>query len=204
MESVTRAVTRIQLVPRAHIDRSFRQGREAVVAQLRARTDDEVIDISVADIDIAHFREGINEICTWVAPNRLPEDYVFFLEFYGGLLIETPDYNLLVDGIGPMVEEWYGFPMGDDGICENGLLAVATLALKKERIGQSVRFFLDLAGTICQDCVIGIDDRGLERADYASILREPYAHTDRWTKLADSFTEWLEQAAATSGTFGYI
>jgi hypothetical protein len=205
MDCVIQVVERIRTIPGAQVDCGLGQGRDAFLAHVH-RLYSKVLDIPLMPDDwyVTEFRQGLSEMQAKVAPNCLPDDYAFFLEYYGGLSIGTSDYDLIVDGIGSMVEEWYGFPMGDDGIYEDGLLAIATLVVQKERSSQRVRFFLDLAGTICQDCVIGIDDRGLERADYASIFQDPYAHTDRWTKLADSFTEWLEQAAATSGTFGYI
>jgi hypothetical protein len=205
MDRVIQAVERIRIIPGAEVDCGLGQGRDALLAHIH-RQYSEVMGVPLMPDDwyVTESRQCFAEMQAEVAPNRLPDDYALFLEYYGGLSIGMSDYDLIVDGIGPMVEEWYGFPFGDDGIYENGLLAIATLVLQKDRSSQRFRFFLDLGGIIRQDSVIGIDDRGLERADYASILQDPHTHPDRWTKLTDSFTEWLEQAATTKGAFGYI
>jgi hypothetical protein len=203
MEAVIQAVEHVRAVPGTLVDCGIGQGENAYLAYVRRQTL-EVLDISPAADDwyVAEFQRGFAEVQAWVGPDALSRDYAFFLEYFAGLVIDRDDYYFAVYGIGLMTEHWYSSVTGDDGLFEEGFLKIGVLAHRKK--ARYVDFFLDLAGTIRQDCVIGINDRGLERADYASILQDPYAHTDRWTKLADSFTEWLEQAAATSGTFGYI
>jgi hypothetical protein len=202
MENVIRAIGRIQLIPGAHVDRNFGQGRDAVVKQHQIRLEKE--QVSFIDEFITESQQAIGELHAWVAPYHLPEDYVFFLEFYGGLQIKTDDYSFFIDGIGPMVEEWYGFIMGDDAYYENGFLAIADLPLlAEERIDQRVTFFLDLAGIIHQGCVIGIPSWKLGELGFPPILQDPHAHAECWVKHADSFTEWLDQVAATGGGLGY-
>jgi hypothetical protein len=203
MNDVIRAVDRIRSLPGTLVDRNFRQGRDAVLAQLNIRTEGEIDDVSVADEYIAHIQEGLAEVHAWVEPYRLPDDYVFFLEFYGGLFIETASSNLLVLGIGPMVEEWYGFIKGDEGAYENGWLLIAGLSLSGERVGQYVDFFMDLAGTLCPYCVIGVTSWGPGGSSRLPVVQNLDAYPTRWTKLADSFTEWLERVAETGGTLGY-
>jgi hypothetical protein len=204
MDKVIRIVSRIQLIHRARVDRNFGQGRDAMFAQLQARFGKACIkDVSDVNNDFASSQKYLDELRTWVAPCRLPEDYVFFLKFCGGLLIKIPPYNCIVAGIGPMTEEWYGFIMGDDALCENGFLLVGTLAFKGEKLGQYVHFFLDLSGIIHQYCVIGMEAPKPTGASLVPILRNPHAHPGRWSKHGDSFTEWLERLAATEGAFGY-
>lgn len=204
MNNVIRAVERIQSVPGAQVDRNFRQGRDAVLAQAYyLRTDEGVNNMSVVGKYITHIQESLAEVHAWVQPYHLPDDYVFFLEFYGGLLIERPRYNLLVLGIGPMVEEWYGFIKGDEGAYENGWLLIASLTLKEERIGHYVDFFLDLAGSVHKYCVIGIPTGGISSTNSLQVIRDLDAHPDHWSKITSSFTEWLELAAKTKGSFGY-
>ncbi len=66
---------------------------------------------------------------------------------------------------------------------------------------EGITFFLDLIGHIRQYCVIGVECADEEEPDYLSILRNL---PNCWTKVADSFTEWLEQIAATNGKLGYL
>jgi hypothetical protein len=161
-------------------------------------------EMSDVDADITEVQEALTTLHAWVAPHRLPDDYVFFLEFYGGLSIKIPRYHyLFVFGLGPMADEWYDFIMGDDALCENGFLLVGTLAFKGERLDQYVHFFLDLSGIIHQYCVIGMESPKPTGASLVPILQNPHAHPGRWAKHGDSFTEWLERLAATKGAFGY-
>jgi hypothetical protein len=202
MDRVIRAVDRIRSQPGAHVDRNFRQGHDAVLAQIQSRLDKG--DEPFVDEFIADGQKDIAQLHTIVAPHHLPDDYVFFLEYCGGLLIETDDYNLLVDGIGPMVEEWYGFIMSDDLVYENGFLSISDLAFKRERVGRHVRCFLDLSGIIHLDSIIGVQYGPSVGYGLLSILRDPRAYPDRWTKLADSFTGWLDLVAATEGKLGFV
>jgi hypothetical protein len=137
-------------------------------------------------------------------PYHLPDDYLFFLEFYGGLMIEVPSYNISIFGLGPMVHEWYDDLMGDDALYENGFLLISLLLLSEYRPNNYVHFFLDLAGIVRQYCVIGMSSNELVEKCLIPVLHNPHAYPDRWTKHADSFTEWLEQLSVTNGSFGYL
>jgi hypothetical protein len=211
MDDVTRAVERIESLPEAYVDRNYLQSYDAVLAQLRMRTEGRIDSMSEAEEYIAHIREGLAKVQAWVAPWQLPEDYVFFLEYYGGLMISTESHYFAVQGIGPMVEEWYGFIKGDDSLYvkgdempyEGGVLRVGILSLRDERNG-CVDFLMDLGGAIRQYGIIGVPSWKVTGTNYLTILRNPRMYPTLWTKLADSFTEWLEQAADTGGTFGYI
>lgn len=205
---VREAVKRIQLLPEASVDCSVRQGRDAVLKQLTAR------DGSIAETIVdAFIEEDIRgEIALLVqkaAPYDIPGEYIFFLEFYGGLAIDNddPNYNFSVLGIGPMVEEWYGFIAGDEALQEPGKYGFLSLGslnfgqgkLKSKHIG----FFLDLAGGVQEHCVIGVGPWGEDTLTPSTIIKDLHAYPDMWRKIAGSFTEWLEQAAETRGAFGY-
>jgi hypothetical protein len=199
MDNVTHALKYIQLIPGAHVDRNYRQGHDAVLAQLQL-LDGKEETTPIVDAMITKSQEHLAQLRIWVAPHHLPEDYVFFLEFCGGILIKTTDYNLMIDGIGPMLLEWYGFIMdGDGAIYENGLLSIGTLSFKGKRSGDMVFFLLDLAGTIHRNAVIGIRSWKLGESDLSPILQNPHAYPGYWSKLTDSFSEWLEQIATTGG-----
>lgn len=204
MKKIIDAIDRLQLTPKAHIDRNFRQGREAVFSQLYQRTMGGEKDTSKADQFIRGAEQDIASLHTWVTPYHLPDDYVFFLEFYGGLEIEATGYYFSVHGIGPMVEDWYDFIMGDEGTYENGLLLIGRLSFRGERSGECVYFFLDLASIVHRFCIIGIHLGELQNFDVLTVIQHLDIYQSCWTKLANSFTGWLEQAAETHGTFGYI
>lgn len=139
-------------------------------------------------------------------PHHLPDDYVFFIEWYGGLSIDDPhSHYFQIAGLGPMTDDWYSDVLSSDGgLYENGLLLIGTLTFTREGILQFVKFFLDVAGTIKQYCVIAAGPLKPPYPNVVPILQSPQNHPTQWTKLADSFTGWLEQAAETRGTFGYI
>ena len=206
MDSVIRAVDRIRAIPGADVDRNFGQGRQAVRDQIEMQWTDlkrrgELREIPTdydaqCDELITVAQEERAKLHNLVAPHHLPDDYVFFLEYYGGLFIGIDDYSLLVDGIGPMTEQWYGFIMGDNVPYKDGLLNIGSLSYDDEY----VILFLDLAGVVQQNCVIGVKCGEEEEPDFLPVIRNlPHC----WTKLADSFTAWLERIAETGGTLGY-
>jgi hypothetical protein len=106
-----------------------------------------------------------------------------------------------------MVEVNYSYIAGDDGYYEGGFLHIAHLWVKKGDKGYDHHsFFLDLEGAIHRYSVINLPNRKLSREGlgFADVLSNPHAYPNYWIKIADSFTEWLELAADTAGTFGYV
>jgi hypothetical protein len=202
MNDVIRAVEKLMMLPGAHIDCGFRQGRDAVFAQTQklgiGKKEENML---AAEQLILHTPQYIADLYAQVVPYQPPDDYIFFLEFYGGGWVETTDYNLLINGIGPMVEEWYSFIFGDDAEYENGLLLIGTLLWWE---GDYIKFYLDLAGHVDQYCVIGISLGGAEDLNSVQVLQNLHQNPGLWKKVGDSFTGWLEQAAETHGTFGYV
>lgn len=204
---VRRAVERIQLLPEAFVDCSIRQGRDAVLKQLRERDGsiaDRIVDAFIAE-DI---RDTIATVAGKAKPYEIPDDYIFFLEFYGGLAIDRDDYYFSVFGVGPWVEHWYSSIVSDAVLQEPGeygFLSLGRVTVHKGEPGSPyISFFLDLAGTVQKHCVIGVGPWGLGTPDPDVVLQDLHGHSAMWRKLANSFTEWLEQAADTEGSFGYV
>lgn len=204
MDYIVEVTQQIERIPGARVDHNYLQGHDAVYSQLYNRSEGKIKSLAEVDEFILDSQQALTDIRNFVFPRVLPDDYVFFLEFYGGLLIENVDYNLIVDGIGPMVEDWYGYPLDDDSLYKNGLLSIALLNLKKARTGEHVYFMLDLAGILEQNCVIAITSWGQGKDDPLSIIGNLQAYPQRWAKLANSFIHWLELIAKTSGTLGYL
>jgi hypothetical protein len=212
MDRIIEAVEQIRSLPESRIDVGIGQGHETFLTQMHRSLPHPQFCPSpvVGNEDIANFREALAEVQAWIAPNQLPSDYYLFLEYYGGFdtggfQTDGGDYRLGTLGIGPMVEEWYGYIAGDDGLYEGGLLEIAGLSFDRES-GEFdyAYFFLDLAGVIYRYGVIGLQWWKVRGLGLQPVLRDPHAHPMCWTKIADSFTEWLEKAADTAGTFGYV
>jgi hypothetical protein len=150
VDGVIQVVECIRSIQGANVDCSIRQGRDKVLDQF-------LLSFGIAsEQDIVNLEDALVELPSWVAPLNLPDDYLFFQEFYGGLGIHTPAYYFDVMGIGPMRDDWYGDVVrDDDAIYENGLLLIGTLAYGSNP-RRFVRFFLDLAGVIDQGCIYAV------------------------------------------------
>ena len=212
-------------LPHAFVDRGIGQGRQAIIdhldplpaparqalaAQPRYAPLSRETPAQRADRVIAGIAAYLSELDAWLAPHRLPEDYRFFVEYYGGLDIDDPSYYFDIFGYGPTATTRYDIPMdGDQSLYEHGWLAIGTLALKDEdqpHDGHLVHFFIDLAGNIQRGCVLAIPTWGCYEGirDLRVILRDVDAYKECWTKVATSFMEWLEATARTRGAFDYI
>jgi hypothetical protein len=209
MDRIIAAVERMRSLPESRIDVGLGQGHETFLTYKRKSLYHPQFSPApvVGDDDIAYFEEALLEIQTWLAPNQLPKDYLFFLNYYGGLVVGGEHYALIIAGIGPMTEVWYSYIAGDSRAYEGGLLKIAGFGFgEEEDEGDTVFYFLDLGGAVHQYCVIGLSKQELDRegVGFKDVLPNPHAHPTCWTKVADSFTEWLELAADTRATFGYI
>lgn len=200
------SVNRIKLLTGASVDANYRQGRDKVIEQLNERTGKNAS--GSVDIFIKNSQDAIPELTQAVAPHNIPEDYIFFLEFYGGLAIESDDYYFSILGIGPMVEEWYSAIDSDEAFPEPekyGFLSLGMLNFRKGKYkSQYVDFFLDLAGSVQKYCVIGVGPWGKDDPNSFAIIKDIHAYSEMWQITANSFTEWLKQVAETHGSFGYM
>jgi hypothetical protein len=205
--NVKRVIERIQSMQDTYVDCSIRQGRDAIHSQLneRAGKDEEAF----VDITIEGMKSTIAALVQRAMPYELPDDYVFFLEFSGGLAMYNDDSDgwFSILGVGPMVEDWYGSVDGDEAVQDPGKCGFLSLGSRgfgkgKYRFKRIV-FLLDLTGTIHKHCVIGIGPCGEDTLSLSTIINDIHSYPNMWRKIANSFTEWLEQAAETHGTFGY-
>lgn len=202
MQQVISALDKIRLVPGANVDSCFLQGRDAMLKLLNMRDDTGKANLYIDEM----IKDTLEEIQEWVEPYQLPESYRFFLAFCGGLYIDTNNYGLFADGIGPMVEEWYSFLMGDEIIINPSETGFFQMAMLSGRVSKNERypyvyFFLDLVGVIQQYAVIGVGPyHGLVKP----VLQNLNAYQDHWKVVAPSFPEWLELVAATNGSLDYM
>ncbi|MBI1881258.1 MAG: hypothetical protein HYR94_24015 [Chloroflexi bacterium] len=203
--SIKEIVDRIKLLPESFVDVSYRQGRDKVLKQLNKRTGEN--ESAWVDVFIEDSQNTIQKLIQKVTPYIIPDDYIYFLEFYGGLAIESNDYYFSLLGIGPMVEEWYTGIESDDAFPEPekyGFLSLGSLDFRKGKYKfQHVNFFLDLAGVVQKHCVIGVGPWGEDDPNSFKIIKDIHAYPHRWQRVANSFTEWLELAAETRGIFVY-
>jgi hypothetical protein len=206
MNRITAALTKIAQLDGALVDRSFRQGYDAVVEQLRQRDP----DISQEDIDslIEYYPQAIASFERWIAPYHLPDQYRFFLEYSGGMQISTDRYHLSMLGTGPMVEEWYGYIQGDEALMDpscDGVLLLGSLVSEIPMQGRYPRVYilLDLAGIFQAEHVIGVGPLTYSDVTISDIVKAPSHYQAHWKILANSFSQWLELVATSAGTCGY-
>lgn len=120
MKGLIQAVEQLRNLSNAHvdIDVNFRQDKELFRAQLHRRLRDIYPNHLVTDDDIEqsvfYTREGIEELKAKISPYNLPEDYIFFIEYYGGIAVTNETLRFEIYGHGPMVNELYG-----DWVCDN-------------------------------------------------------------------------------------
>jgi hypothetical protein len=154
-QDIIQSLATLRMLPNAQIDRNFFQGREAVKEQVEQY----IVE-----------REGLmHEIKCWVQPYILPEDYIFFLGYCGGLYINTSGAGFMLDGLGPMVEEWYGYLKGEY-LTEpsiEGLLHIGCLAFHNPINDwyPRVEFFIKLQEGIDTSNIIGIEKISRTHAD---------------------------------------
>lgn len=192
-------------MPDSYVDSNFGQGREAVLKQLekfggRPGT--------FVDRGIEEAKAAIAGLIERAIPHTVPDEYIFFLEYYGGLAIDTEDGYFSVYGIGPMVEEDYASIISDYVIYQSGefgFLSLGNLSLRHERYDfQHVSFYLDIGGVIQKDAVISIGPWGKDTLAPSGILKKVHEYPQAWRKISNSFVEWLEYAGLTRGLFDYF
>ncbi len=207
---LTDVVEKLRPFSWAYIDTGFRQGRNAVLKRYQEQFEQTEEDSSrYAEEFLSMAPNAVIDFAKRLAPYDIPEDYIYFLEYYGGLAIDGDRHYFSLYGIGPMVESWYGYMNSGDHVYmeaeQQGWLSLGSLVFREghKYSDQRVRFFLDLAGTVQRYSVIGIGpwDGATPRA--INMLSDLYTYPGMWKKLANSFTEFLEQAAETRGAFAY-
>jgi hypothetical protein len=101
------------------IDVNFRQDKVAFRAQLYQSLKYIHPIRLITDKDIEqgalYTQEAIEELRVKIAPYTLPEDYIFFIEYYGGIAADNTSFRTVANtsfrfeiyGYGPMVNELY-------------------------------------------------------------------------------------------------
>ncbi len=207
MEKMIDIIEKMESVSGAIVDQHFLQGNEAVLKQLNLRHgnyNEQFVASSVEDA-----RARITDMIRGTHPHIIPEEYIFFLEYCGGLSIDDEDYYFSTYGIGPLVEEYYSSIDSDFAMPEfhwgSGLLKVGHINFRRGKLkDHDVYFLLDLANNVQKHCVFGIGPCGWESTSPATITEDLQHYTDEWQIVANSFTEWLELAVKTRGSFGYL
>ncbi len=202
MNQIKATIEQIKDLPNSEVDRNFRQGNLAVLEQLDFKTD---LDFISETID--YLQNIIATLKKNALPNEIPDEYIFFLEFYGGLYIEGDRYYFSTYGLGPMSEEWYPSIISPGALpeaVEYGFLAVGSLSFYDGKYkGQYVEFLLDLAGKVRKNCILAIGLLGNEPLQISTIFKNIQEYPDSWHIVADSFTLWLKYAAETNGVFDF-
>lgn len=189
------------------LDRNFLQGVEAVRKQLIIRTG-QTENVGV-EFFINTSNQVINDLIHKVQPSQIPDDYLFFLKYCGGVRIDKNEYNFTTFGIGPMVEEYYCSINSDSaypGLVEKySYLPIGEISFRQGVLKyQYVSFFLDIVGHVQHNGIIkvgpwrpGIDDPDL-------FFENLFEHKNLWEVTSDSFTGWLSEVEKTKGTFSYF
>jgi hypothetical protein len=212
-KSTIDVVERIRHPPNAQLDCGFRQGSEALFKQYFSQLNDEAVyhpEIYATDREqdardfIQEAQRELARFVQLVLPHSLPEDYLFFLEFYGGLVINAEDNEtrLEIFGLGPRVMEWYesvrhvntplqGLPgkpllyIGYLRIRESSNTNMELSSTSQSTLGHKwVQFYLDISGMMQENSVLAL------YPEHDAFGRRT------WRKVADSFIAWLEQVTS--------
>ena len=195
------------------VDHNYLQGKETVFQLLTIREGSSNRVKVNADSFIDISKQTINEVIQKAHPNVIPKDYLFFLEYCGGVSINKEEYYFSTFGIGPMVDENYSSIISDSaypGIIEQyGFLPIGDISIQQDPWKfESVSFFLDLASNVQRNCVIEIGPwlPGLIEPDVLpeELFSDLANHKDLWRVVSDSFVDWLEIMVATKGAFNFF
>ena len=212
MEQVIQTVEQIRLISAEdqkfsiNLDRGLLQGREAIFEQLVLREDVEFASIQTDSI-LGMIERMITKFQSWAQPYQLPADYLFFLKYFGGLWLETETAIMVLDGTGPMLEDWYTSLMGDNAISvpnQDGVLTIGFLSFRNHTPYDQVYLLLDLAGVIQPNAVLGIPVAASIDYKPKVIVKHLRELPTYWSLIAPSFTAFLERVATTKGDLGYV
>ena len=203
---IIETIKRLQKEADIYIDVSYLQGREAILNQLQKRSGED--ESPLVDLYLEDIKTIINDLIERVKPYDLPDDYLYFLRTYGGLYIDHEDNYFQVFGVGPMVEDWYSSINSDQAQFANkgtDFLLIGSVSFRTGHLAlHRVNFFLDLAGRLQKYSVFGIGPWTQGAITPNQVLQNLNFHTDKWKIIASSFTNWLDKAAETHGTFAVV
>ncbi len=212
------AIKVIQEIPEAQVDRNFGQGDSVLGAQVEAL----YADIAPASKDeIIHSCQlELSQLIQMVAPYSLPEDYLCFLKFYGGLSIgrvATDSPLLTIFGTGPAINLFYPsvVEINEDVVSVINQLHIASIDLPRYTVDQNSltesregvsRHSFDEALDLCPsnlDRRIYLDLAGpVQKYTILTTEIDPKSFEIlRWIKIANTFSDWLELIAKDGGRF---
>ena len=214
MNRVMQAVEQIASLPYAQVDVSYAQGKDVLEKTHRLRVSH--LGLYLADSFDAYqvseqIMHDVDEIKDLVSPHLLPDEYLYFLSYYGGLSITRTGYQFSIRGVGPMQNMWYYPVIGtqdyfDEGLYENGFLLIGALVVQAVN-ARLFHLLLDLGDSMQKGSVICIKDYGsVERGlpDLRPVLQDPHNAQAYVERIADSFGAFLERAAETQGALGLL
>jgi hypothetical protein len=188
------------------LDVGYRQDRAKVRMQLKrrsGRSEEKRVDRAIESM-----KQHVADVSNGIQPHRLPTDYLDFLEWYGGLALFGPDesYYLSINGVGPMVLEWYTDLLGEDKVERQGMrtyLPIGRLSFRTGPPGMAVKFYIAFEQGIDALSIIGVGPTDDEPPKGLLLPEDDVARSNKVKTLAGSFTEWLVQTSQTNGLFGY-
>jgi len=205
MNRIDKSIEQIRLFPNSQVDCGTEQGSDVFFSHLHKHLSvPEMLDLPF-DWYVAETKRCLIEIQDTINPYSLPEDYLFFLKYFGGITISNENYYFASLGFGPMVNEWYSYLI-DDGFYKNGFLNIGFLRFRKSNndTWKHIDFFLDIGNIIQRNSVIEVFDWKLGNLGFQDLFNEPQTYPQYWSKIADSFIHWLELTANTGGSFNYL
>jgi hypothetical protein len=205
-DPIEKAIEQIRLLPNVRVDCGTAQGERTFFARLgRHISTPEMLDLPF-DWYVTETDRCLAQIERFIRPCSLPADYLSFLKLHGGVAIPSTGAVFACLGFGPMSEAWYPYLAGTAGSFQNGFLKIASLRFRHpvENKFMYVFFFLDLGDGPRRGRVIGVSMWKLGTLGLPDVLREPQSCPACWSTTADSFTAWIQLAAATRGRFGYL
>jgi hypothetical protein len=206
LEQIEKVIEQIRFLPNSQVDCGTEQGQKQFFAQLSEHiATPEMLKVPF-NCYVLETNKCLVQIEKIIRPYSLPTDFLSFLKIYGGLTIANEDSHFATLGFGPMSEDWYPNLLGNVGYYENGFLKIGTLRFRDpvEYKFMYVFFFLDLGNRIQRNRVIGVSMWKLRELNLQDVLREPQSCSFCWSRIADSFTEWLQTAANTKGRFEHL
>lgn len=209
MKSVINAIEKIKTISGSQVDTNYLQGLHVFTSYVSHLNEEGLVFPPLDNPDklIEYGQSIFQEILFWMQPYRAPRDYLFFLQYYGGLQLSLSDRFLDLFGIGIMTENWYSGLRGDEQIAspsKDGLLQICDVRMHISPLEYYwVAFFLDLSGAIRIGSVFGISSKNLTGVNYRYVLDHLDEMKEHWKFHANSFTEWLNILYETRGSFGY-
>lgn len=193
----------IKKMPNTFVDCNFGQGEDI----LRQYFVTEKININQIDLYISNSIKYIDTLQKMFRPRNIPQDYILFLQNYGGLTIHKEASMLNVFGVGPLADvEYIQVVDANKGSLASGnknvLIARGSIHLssnernlwkkireaddklprivkENEPTVQNVHFFIDIQENIKKDSIVFVKQ--------IDILMGK----GKMTMVANSFAEWL-------------